>query len=392
MRLAIVHDYLNQYGGAERVVEAMHRAFPEAPVFTTICDRDRMPASFAAMDVRTSFLQKAPGIFRFFRGYLPLYRRAIESLDLSGHDVVLSSSSAFAKGAHIPTGARHVCYCHNPMRFAHDASHYFESERGGRVGRALLSPYLRRLARWDIANSSAVDRFVANSRTVANRVQRLYGREASIVHPPVPVTRWRDLAASRSSHAALDAALGADGFPRRGFYLVVSRLRAYKRVDLAVDACIDVQEPLLVIGDGAERGRLAARAGRTVRFLGRQTDAVIAAAYARCKAFLFPGEEDFGITPVEAMACGAPVIAYAAGGALETVEGPTVSPGATLPRRAQNHRWTGVFFTPQTPETLAAAMTAAASVRFSPNVARKSAARFDENVFARKLRAELARV
>jgi len=389
-RVAVVHDYLNQYGGAERVVEAMHRAFPAAPIHTTIYDRARMPESFRAMDVRASFLQRAPGIFDHFRRYLPLYPAAIRSLQIEPCDVVVSSSSAFAMGARIPAGARHLSYCYNPMRFAWDTERYLERETMGPLARAALSPFLAYLRRWDLANAKRVDRFLTSCRNVAERIRRTYGREAEIVYPPVDVSRWKSLAAAPESGAALDAAIGGGGFTTRGFFLVVSRLRAYKRVDLAVDACAAAGLPLLVIGDGEERASLQSRAGRTVRFLGRQSDAVVAAAYARCAGLVFPGEEDFGLTPVEAMACGAPVVAFAAGGALETLTGPVVSPDGSATPLPRGARPTGLFFSSQTVASLGAALHAMRKTRFRPADGIQSALRFDEPVFVQKLSIEAA--
>src|SRR4051812_557554 len=288
MKVAIVHDYLNQAGGAERVVEVLHRMYPTAPIFTTLYDPDVVGRSFARADVRVSWMRHLPQWRRRFRSYMPLYPMAVGSFDLRGFDVVISSSSAWAKGVRVPRGVLHFCYCHTPMRWAWNFNAY--------VTRSALSPMARRAARlaipmlrrWDVRTARGVDRFLANSTTVAQRIRSNYGRGSDVVFPPVDVERFR-----------------CDRTPG-DFFLVVSRLNAYKRIDLAVRACTARNLKLVVVGDGPERAMLERVAGPMVRFTGRLSDAEVTKLYETCRAFILPGEEDFGLTPIEANAAGRP--------------------------------------------------------------------------------------
>lgn len=351
MNVAIVHDYLNQAGGAERVVAAMHRLYPQAPIFTTIADQSVVDALMPDADVRTTWMQRLPGIGRHFRKYFLLYPRAIEGLDLSAYDVVLSSSSAYAKGARTRPGAVHVCYCHTPMRFAWNFEGYAERERWGAMTRRLLPPLIAQVRRWDVRTASRPTVYLANSTAVAERIARHYHRKASVVPPPVEVDRFTP-SAVQDPH-----------------YLVVSRLVAYKRIDLAVNAFSNMNRQLVVIGDGPARADLERIAGPNVRFLGRLDDAAVSAAYARCQAVIFPGEEDFGIVPLEANAAGRPVIAYQRGGALDTVV-----PGTT-----------GVFFAEQTVASLGEAVARLEQIAWDPVRLRTHAEGFREAVFAERL-------
>jgi glycosyltransferase involved in cell wall biosynthesis len=301
MRIAIVHDYLNQAGGAERVVAVLHEMFPQAPIYTTILDRSSLWPALQDADIRTSWMQHLPGLKRHFKKYLPLYPAAIESFDLRGYDLVISSSSAFAKGARVPPGARHICYCHTPMRFAWDYESYVAREGLGRAVRMVLPPFIRALRRWDIRTADRPHVFISNSSVVAGRILRCYGRSSEVVYPPVEIDRYTPASDSGDN------------------YLVVSRLNSYKRIDLAVRAFTEAGRPLLIVGDGPYRAALERMAGPTIQFTGRMRDEEVAWYYARCRGLIFPGEEDFGITPLEANASGRPVVAYRAGGALDTV-------------------------------------------------------------------------
>lgn len=307
MRVAIVHDYLAQAGGAERVVEAMHRIWPEAPIYTSVYDPEATLSSFRGMDVRTSFLQRWARHSRIHKLALPFYPAAFESFDLSGYDLVVSSTSGFAKGVITGPETCHICYCHTPARFAWRYHEYVAQGGYGRATRRVLPLLVHCLRAWDYASAQRVDYFVTNSYNTARRVHKFYGRAAGVVHAPVEAGRFR-----------------VEDTPPRGYFLTVSRLVGYKRVDLAVEACSRLRLPLKVVGVGPDAARLRALAGPSVEFLGRLEDAQVAKLLAHCRALLFPGEEDFGITPLEAMASGRPVIAYRAGGALETVvEGKT---------------------------------------------------------------------
>jgi glycosyltransferase involved in cell wall biosynthesis len=353
MKVAIVHDYLNQAGGAERVVAAMHRLYPEAPIYTTIADPRVVEALMPGADVRTTWMQRLPGIDRHFRKYFLLYPRAIEGLDLSGYDVVLSSSSAYAKGARTRPGTVHICYCHTPMRFAWNFEGYAERERWGSMTRRILPPLIARVRRWDLRTADRPTVYVANSSIVARRIEEHYGRQATVIPPPVEVSRF-------TPSPITD-----------GPYLIVSRLVAYKRIDLAVEAFTRLNRPLVVIGDGPARASLERIAGPSVQFLGRVNDAEVSAALTACRAVIFPGEEDFGIVPLEANAAGRPVIAFEGGGALDTV----------VPGR------TGLFFPAPTAESLMAAVLRSEQVTWDPGELRAHAEGFREAVFADRISA-----
>ncbi|HET7458548.1 MAG TPA: glycosyltransferase [Gemmatimonadaceae bacterium] len=359
LRVAIVHDYLNQAGGAERVLATIHKMFPSAPIYTTLLDRNTLWPELRDADIRTSWMQRLPGVKRHFKKYLPLYPRAIESFDLSAYDLVVSTSSAWAKGAIVRPGAVHVCYCHTPMRFVWDYERYVARERFGRLTRLALPLMIDRLRAWDERTTERAHVIVANSSAIADRVSRCWGRDAEVVFPPVDVAR-------RSS----------GGAPSRvAYHLVVSRLAPYKRVDLAVEAFTRAGRQLVVVGDGPDRVALERRAGPTVRFMGRIGDDAVSELYAGARGVIFPGEEDFGIVPLEANASGRPVIAYRAGGALDTVvDGRT-----------------GVFFDDPTPESLMAAVARAESIAWDPRALRRHAEGFGEGAFVARFEAVIAR-
>lgn len=354
-RVALVHDYLNQYGGAERVLEELHALWPDAPIFTSIYDRAGMPAAYRAWDIRPTFMQRLPAIHRHHQPYLPVYPLAFARLDLRGYDLVLSSSSAFAKNVYPAPGALHLCYCHSPMRFAWNFHDYARREKLGRISSALLFPLLRSVRLWDAAGTRRVDHLIANSRTVAARIARFYGREATVIHPPVRTTRIA--AASQLGHEPEE------------YFLLVSRLVPYKRLDIVVEAFTRLSLPLRVVGEGRDRPALAALAGPTVRFLGWVGDEEKARLYARCQATLFPAEDDFGIAQVEAQAAGRPVIAFRAGGALETVRDGV----------------TGLFFDAQTPEAVIAAVHRFQEQRFDPATIAAHARSFDAALFRQRI-------
>ena len=357
MRLAIVHDYLNQYGGAERVLEALQELFPDAPIYTSIYDPARLPDRYRSCDIRTSFMQRLPGVSRHHQSYLPCYPVAFESFDFSGYDVVLSNSSAWCKGVVTPPDTIHVCYCLTPMRWAWRYREYVEREGFGRLVRLGLPAAMTALRVWDVTSSQRVDHFLAISRAVAARIEKYYRRAAEVVYPPVDTERF---ATSR---------------PPGDYYLVVSRLIPYKRVDLAVEAFTRLGLPLKIVGDGRDLPALRARAGRNVEFLGRVPDAEVVELLHGCRAFLFPGEEDFGIAPVEAQAAGRPVIAYGAGGALDTV-----LDGST-----------GVHFLEQTPDSLMAAVRRLDGLELDAAEIAAHARQFDRAVFRERLAGFVAR-
>jgi glycosyltransferase involved in cell wall biosynthesis len=306
LRVALVHDWLTGMRGGEKCLEVLCRAFPAATLYTLIHRRGSLSPAIEAMDIRTSPLQTVPGIFRHYRHLLPVMPLAARSWRPRDVDLVISLSHCVAKAVVPPAGVPHVCYCFTPMRYAWQAREtYLEGWSHRPLRRVLARTMLSRLRRWDRRTASRVTHFVAISETVRGRIARCYRRESRVIQPPVDTAFYTP---------------DRDAWPRDDGYLVVSALVPYKRIDQAVAACTASSRSLTVIGEGPERPRLQAMAGPTIRFLGWQPDEVIRAHYRTCRALLFPGEEDFGIVPIEALACAAPVIALGRGGAAETVD------------------------------------------------------------------------
>jgi glycosyltransferase involved in cell wall biosynthesis len=353
LRIALVHYWLVSWRGGERVLEALAEIFPQADLFTHVYDPAVLPASLAGRRIQTTFIARLPGARRRYQRYLPLMPLALEALDLRGYDLVISSESGPAKGVITSPESVHVCYCHSPMRYLWDL--YPEYRQGARGLTRLLMPWLaHRLRMWDVTSAARVDHFIANSRYVARRIEKYYRRSAAVIHPPVDTSLFQPSA-------------GTDDY-----YLVVGQLVRYKRADLAVQACNALGRHLVVVGEGEEMRALKRLAGPTVELVGRQDADRLREHYARCRALLFPGVEDFGIVPVEAMASGRPVIAYARGGALETVrEGET-----------------GIYFHEQTPEAVAEALERYESIehRFGAATIRRYAEGFDREVFKARIK------
>jgi len=304
VRVALVHDWLTGMRGGERVLESLCLLFPQADIFTLIHVRGSVSPTIESRRITTSFVQRLPGASTGYRRYLPLFPAAIEQVDLDGYDLVVSSSHCVAKSAVVPGRAWHICYCHSPMRYAWDQfDQYFGPQRVNPLAsRWLYRPLLARLARWDADTAGRVHRYVANSLYVAGRIRRYYDREAAVVHPPIDTDFFRPSGAPPDDHL-----------------LVVSALVPYKCVERAIEACAATGTPLRIVGDGPERGRLQHLAGPSVTFLGHRSDLEVRDEYQRARAVILAGEEDFGMVPVEAQACGRPVVALARGGALETV-------------------------------------------------------------------------
>jgi glycosyltransferase involved in cell wall biosynthesis len=369
LRVALVHYWLVNRRGGERVVEALAEIFPQADVFTLILDRQALSPVLAPRRITTSFLNRLPGAARRRSRLLPLMPLAVEQFRLDDYDLVISSESGPAKGVITPAHTLHICYCHSPMRYVWDLYHTYREGKGlGPITKAVFTLTAHYVRLWDFQSAARVDHFIANSENVAARIRKVYRREARVIYPAV------DLANSRQQDHR-------DPANPPAYYLVVSQLTDYKRVDLAIDACNRLQRPLRVIGEGEEYQRLARLAGPTVKLEGYQTDEAIRAAYANCRALLFPGEEDFGMVPVEAQARGCPVIAYGRGGALETVLGVS---DQRPPEEA-----TGIFFEPQTAEALAEAIRLFESLehRFSREFLRSHVEKFRPERFRSEIMA-----
>lgn len=357
-RIALVHDWLNQMGGAENVLEELVALFPYAPIYTSMYAPQQMPAAYRHWSIHTSFMQWLPGVATHHQAYLPLYPLAFQHMDLSHFDLVLSNKSGFCHGVQSHNGsgqgAVHVCYCLTPTRFLWLYDHYREREQIGGALHTVLQPVLRLLRRWDWQAAQQVDHFVAISSTVQKRIESIYGRASTVIHPPVDTTYF-----------APDPAVKVGDY-----YLIVSRLIPYKRIDVAIHAFNRLpDQKLLIVGEGRDRAALEAKAGPNIHFLGRQPDERVLALLRGCKAFLFPGLEDFGIAPVEALSVGRPVIAYGGGGALDTVV-PSV---------------TGELFAEQTGESLYKTLVPFDPGAYDPTACRAQAERFSTHQFQQKL-------
>mgnify|MGYP001296991610 CR=1 FL=1 len=352
MKTAIIHYWFVAQRGGEKVVEELCDLYPEADIFTLVLDPDSLPPKLVGRKITTSFVNALPFAKRWFKKYLPLMPLGLEQFDLREYDLVISSESGPAKGVLTAPRTLHICYCHTPMRYLWDMYHDYMSNSGW-IARMLMAPFLHRLRLWDRLSADRVDHFVANSSNVARRIAKHYRRAADMVYPPV----------------ATDDFFVSD--KQGDYYLMVGQLVCYKRADIAVHAFTRMGKRLLIIGEGEEMRALRAIAGSNVEFLGRQPFDVLRNHYSRCKALVFPGEEDFGMVPVEAMASGRPVIAYGRGGALETVvEGKT-----------------GLFFHEQTEEALTAAVKRfeAMAGAFKPADIRDHALQFGSEHFRREM-------
>jgi glycosyltransferase involved in cell wall biosynthesis len=354
-----VHDWLTGMRGGEKVLEALCQLMPSADIFTLVHVPGSVSSIIESHRITTSVLQRIPRVAEHYRYYLPLMPSAIEQFRLTGYDLVVSSSHCVAKGAKVPSGVPHICYCHTPMRYVWDQyNDYFGATRSAWPVRAAAATGAPPLRRWDRATAGRVTHFVANSENVRERIGRFYGREAEVIHPPVDTTFYDR---------------GPDA--REDFYLIVSAFAPYKRIDLALEAFRELDRDLVIVGTGQEADRLRRAAGPRTRFLGWTTPTELRDLYRRCRALVFPGEEDFGIVPVEAMACGAPVIAYEKGGAIETVI----------------HEETGILFHDQTAEQLIEAVHRLEARRFDGARIRQQALRFSREVFDATIAACLAR-
>ncbi|MEE9258412.1 MAG: glycosyltransferase [Nitrospinaceae bacterium] len=373
MKTAIVHDWLTGMRGGEKCLEVFCRLFPEADLFTLLHLPGTVSRIIESRRIRTSFLQKFPLVESKYRYYLPLMPWAIEGLNLEGYDLVLSSSHCVAKGVIPGEGSLHISYCHTPMRYIWDQyDQYFGRGSAGIVPSTAMRFIAPLLRRWDVRSSKRVNWFISNSRHVQKRIEKYYNRESTVIHPPVDAKLY-----------------SPDGESKEDFFLLVSAFAPYKRVDLAVEAFSKLGYPLAIVGEGQESDYLRKMAGSNIRFKGWLSDEQVRSHYARCRALIFCGEEDFGITPLEAQAMGRPVIAFGRGGALETVipERSTWKPETGIPEQ-MTARPTGLFFYEQTPESLISAVKYFESVedRFDPESIRKHALGFDIDIFTEQIK------
>ncbi len=353
-RVALIHDWLNQVGGAENVLETLVRMFPGAPVFTSMYAPAKMPPEYRSWDIRTTFMQRLPGVTAHHQAYMPVYPLAFSRIDLRDYDLILSNKSGFCHGVPAPAGAMHICYCLAPTRFLWQYEAYRQRESLSTAADVILKPVIALLRHWDYAAAQRVHHFIAISTEIQKRIRRYYDRESTIIYPPVDIARFQPSAE-----------------PPGNYFLAGGRLIPYKRTDLAVRACSELGLKLLVYGDGRDRVALEKLAGPTVTFLGRVSWDELAQLYAGARAFIFPGLEDFGIAPLESQAVGRPVIAFQGGGALDTV----------LPSR------TGEFFVEPSVAALRTILASFDPAAYDPAACRTNAVRFCTERFEAELRA-----
>jgi glycosyltransferase involved in cell wall biosynthesis len=362
--VAIVHYWFVSRRGGERVVEVLAEMFPQADFYTLVLDRAALSPVLQSRTFTTSFLQKLPGATRHYRKLLPLFPLALEQFRLDDYDLVISSESGPAKGTMTRPRTCHVCYCHTPMRYIWDMYHEYTNGKEMRgLTRLIFKAVAHYMRMWDLASASRVDYFIANSNYIAGRIRKFYRRDSAVIHPPV------------------DVAGGYLADRTEDYYLVVGRLVDYKRVDLAVEACNRLKRRLRVVGMGPQYRRLKKLAGPSIEFLGNLPEAQKNEQYARCRALLFPAEEDFGIVPVEAHSFGRPVIAFGRGGALETVRGPFAG------EETIDSSCDGIFFAEQTADSLVDAILAfeESEQAFSPAEIARNSVRFSTQRFKREM-------
>lgn len=352
MKVALCHDWLTGMRGGEKILEILCELYPDATIFTILHNKGSVSPIIENLEIKTSFIQKLPFASSKYRHYLPLFPTAMERFNLTGYDLIISSSHCVAKGGIIPQGSLHICYCHTPMRYAWDMYYeYFNKQRTGLIGRMIIPFFINYLRMWDVVSNNRVDYFIANSRNVSQRIKRHYNRDSAVIHPPV------------------DTDFFQPGASQGDFFLIVSALAPYKKISLAIEAFNRRKLPLKVVGIGSEFKRLKKIAKSNIEFLGWVNNEELRKLYQQCLALIFPGEEDFGICPLEAQACGKPVVAFARGGILETViDGET-----------------GIFFHERSPEALIEAIDKVAKISFNKETVRQNALRFSKDKFKIKI-------
>lgn len=355
MKIALVHEFLTQLGGAERVLEAFHELFPDAPVFTIVHDPEKTEQRYRDWDIRTSFVQRMPGGVRHYQYFLPLMPRAVETFPLDEFDVVLSDSSAFAKGARTRLNTVHISYCHTPTRYLWESlDQYVDSGKHPKVLKMAVKPWLKHyLKRWDYQAAQRPHHLIANSQTVMSRIRRYYDRDADVIYPPVDTDFFQPITRNKEE-----------------YYFIASRLEPYKQVGLAIEAFGQLGLPLRVAGTGTDIYKLRSLAKGNIEFLGRVSDAELRALYSHARGFVFPSLEDAGIVVLESLASGTPVIGLNKGGTAEYIQDGVQ----------------GVLFENQTAADIVAAVKRFKKMDFSPDKLRQHALRFDKQVFKRKIR------
>ena len=352
MKVAIIHDWLVSYGGGESVVLKLHEIFPNAPIYTSVYDKNKMEKYFKNIDIRTSFIQKLPFALVKHRYYLPLMPLAFEQFDLSEYDLVISSSSCCAKGVNVNSNTLHICYCHTPMRYAWDM--YNAYNNGFKLKQMYIAKEMHKLRQWDFVSSNRVDYFIANSNYIAKRIKKHYRRNATVIYPGVNNEFYKVPIIKKTEE----------------FYLVVSRLVSYKKIDIIIKTFNELKKPLIIVGDGPERKKLQKMANKNIEFKGYLNNREVISLYQKCKAFVYTAEEDFGIVIAEAQAMGKPVVAYGKGGATEIVK-----------------QDTGILFNEQNEKCLKeAVMKMEKSYKnFIPEKIRENEVKFSEEKFKKNL-------
>ncbi len=362
MQLAIYHDWLTNYGGAERVIETLHSIYPSAPIYTSVFSPHKLPPIFKKMDISTSFLQKIPGATSYYQKLFPLMPLAFEKFCTKKYDVVISSSHSFSKGIITTPATLHICYCYTPTRYFWDFYHLY-LRRVGKISRTfgyLITNYLRL---WDFCAAQRADEFIAISQTVARRILKYYHRESTVIYPPVNTSFFTPSTELRENHQSTIT-------NPQSYYLVVSRLVPYKKIDIVIAAFRDIPDKKLkIVGDGSEETHLKKLSSPNVSFISSVSDEKLREYYRGCRAVIFPAEEDFGLVPVEAQATGTPVIAYKSGGATETVK----------------EGITGELFYPQTKEAIVDKIKKFENKKYSPEIIREHSLLFDEEIFKEKI-------